>query len=72
MPFLGTFSTKSLRVILYFYYLGLDYLHEQHIVHCDIKPENLLLDIEGRLMIGDFGYSSDEVFEKELDSNKYS
>ena len=31
------------------------YAHEQRIIHCDIKPENLILFADGRLMLTDFG-----------------
>jgi hypothetical protein len=31
------------------------YAHEQHVIHCDIKPDNLILFPEGRLMLTDFG-----------------
>lgn len=31
------------------------YAHEQRIIHCDIKPENLILFPEQRLMLTDFG-----------------
>ncbi|KAG6734194.1 hypothetical protein I3843_01G252300 [Carya illinoinensis] len=36
---------------------ALAYCHEKHVIHRDIKLENLLLDHEGQLKIVDFGWS---------------
>ena len=37
--------------------LGLDYLHKKNVVFRDIKPENILIDIDGHIRIADFGLS---------------
>ena len=34
---------------------GLVYLHGARVVHCDIKPDNILIDSNGRLKLADFG-----------------
>jgi serine/threonine-protein kinase len=33
------------------------YAHDQHVIHCDVKPDNLLLFSDGRLRLTDFGIS---------------
>jgi serine/threonine-protein kinase len=33
------------------------FAHERHVIHCDVKPDNLLLFPDGRLRLTDFGIS---------------
>ncbi|OJT12022.1 cAMP-dependent protein kinase catalytic subunit [Trametes pubescens] len=35
--------------------LAIEFLHTHNIVHCDIKPENLVLGADGYLLLTDFG-----------------
>ncbi|GKT25144.1 hypothetical protein ADUPG1_012942, partial [Aduncisulcus paluster] len=42
--------TKILKCILH----GLSYLHSQDIVHCDLKPQNVLVDSSGNGLLCDF------------------
>ncbi|MGZ6321293.1 MAG: serine/threonine-protein kinase, partial [Ktedonobacterales bacterium] len=34
---------------------GLDYAHNQGVVHLDLKPHNILFDDRGNVLVGDFG-----------------
>ena len=42
---------------------GLDYLHQNNILFRDIKLENILFDIEGKIKITDFGLSKPDIDE---------
>ncbi|HZT98587.1 MAG TPA: serine/threonine-protein kinase, partial [Ktedonobacteraceae bacterium] len=34
---------------------ALQYAHDQQLIHCDVKPENLLLNESGEILLSDFG-----------------
>lgn len=50
------FEEMQARRMFYDVVQGLDYLHRNHIVHRDIKLENILIN-ENRLMLADFGFA---------------
>ncbi|KAM9286946.1 LOW QUALITY PROTEIN: cyclin-dependent kinase 15 [Morus bassanus] len=47
---------RSCNVMLFMFQLlcGLAYIHQQHILHRDLKPQNLLISCLGELKLGDF------------------
>ena len=51
------FSEKLTKFYAAEILLGFKYMHDKHIVYRDIKPENILVDMEGHIRIADFGLS---------------
>jgi serine/threonine protein kinase len=35
--------------------IALEYIHSKRVVHRDIKPENVFIDVDGHIVLGDFG-----------------
>ncbi|THW58621.1 hypothetical protein D6D19_10383 [Aureobasidium pullulans] len=51
-----TTTAKSIASFARQICLGLDYIHHEGVVHCDIKPQNILVNDQGNLVkIADFG-----------------
>ena len=49
---------------------GLYYLHNNNIIHCDIKPQNLMINQNNILKIIDFGSAKDITYNNMLSSNE--
>ena len=53
-----SFNKKSIQSVFRQVVSGLDYIHEQRILHRDIKPHNILVDPKTlKIKIADFGLS---------------
>lgn len=51
----GSLSERSVRFYAAEILLGLEELHSLHVVHRDLKPDNIMLDDQGHIRISDFG-----------------
>ena len=54
---LGRFTEDQAKFYFAEVVLALEYLHGLNIIYRDLKPENVLLDIDGHIRITDFGLS---------------
>ena len=54
----GAFSEEIARYYFHQLISGLEYLHTQGMSHRDLKLENIMLDDQFKLKIGDFGFAS--------------
>lgn len=61
-PLLPVYVKKIIEVM--------DYVHKQKVIHCDIKPENFMVDLKGNVWLIDFsllkkpGFSFSQLFSK--------
>ena len=55
----GQFSADVARFYISTIVLAIEYLHKNKIVYRDLKPENLLIDLNGYTKITDFGFAKE-------------
>ena len=60
----GLFEEETARFYTAEIILALEYLHQLHIIHRDIKPDNILVDSQGHTKLSDFGLSEFGVTQK--------
>ncbi|KAM6070562.1 LOW QUALITY PROTEIN: cyclin-dependent kinase 15 [Chlamydotis macqueenii] len=62
----------SCNVMLFMFQLlrGLAYIHQQHILHRDLKPQNLLISCLGELKLGDFGLARAQSIPRQIHSSE--
>ena len=59
------FSEERARVYLCEVLLAIEELHKRDIIYRDLKPDNVVLDVEGHALLTDFGLSKEGVQEKD-------
>lgn len=52
-------SCEAIRFVTSQLFKGLDCIHQKRIIHCDLKPANILMTERLEVKIGDFGLSTD-------------
>lgn len=62
--FYKQYSEEVVKYVLKKSLEGLDFLHQKHIIHRDIKSDNLLMSQNGEVKLADFGYACQLTEEK--------
>jgi protein-serine/threonine kinase len=63
MNYLLRFTEERTRIYLAEIIVALEDLHKRDIIYRDLKPDNLVLDIDGHVLLTDFGLSKEGVLD---------
>ena len=55
----GSRNEQVLKTIAFSATKGLSFLHKRKLIHRDIKPNNILLSLDGKVKLADFGISKE-------------
>ncbi len=66
----GHFTEIQLKYIAYQTLNSISYLHQNHVIHRDIKSDNLLINSAGEIKLGDFGYAAQLTRERQNRTSK--
>jgi mitogen-activated protein kinase 1/3 len=62
---------EHIQYVMYQIFLGLFYLHENNVIHRDIKPNNILLNDSCDVKICDFGFAREIIHGNSADNTEY-
>jgi len=52
------FTENQIRYVVSQVAHALNYMHKNHMIHRDIKSDNVMLGSKGEMKLGDFGYAA--------------
>jgi serine/threonine protein kinase len=67
---LGCFPEKMARQYIAEVVAAIEFMHHNNVIHRDLKPDNLLIGLDGHLKVSDFGLSHFGVVDKHLNRKR--